>query len=249
MNIITQNDRELLEYDINYNRNESRESMLKADQMLRLRHYVMGHVHALAEIVAWTRPTVLPMNWTSIGHKERLLWVPAPLGRALPTVTLPLTSVVWGYSQIMRSRDNVPQEITRSYVSIGFISEPSWQTFKRWSSVIIDDFYRAMRAVRESCNVEWKDESKTKTEYSWDNVKMRYCSRKPLWKIKLPINETPDIYDSSVIHTHCEVDVRVTFTLEIPTPPEQERDGNGCHIVEEVVTETTTKKIRMLKCV
>lgn len=246
--IITQDLKAPFQYEIDYNRNESRESQIKADHMKRLGPIVMGHVNELAELVAWSRPTVLPMTWTTLARKELLMWMPAPLGQAMPTITLPLNQITWGYSQMVRNRDNVPLEISSAYVVIPLVSSPSWPTYKRWSSVIIEDFYAAMRAVRDRHDVKWSDDSKIKTEYSWENIKMRYTSKMPLWKIKLPINEVHDTYDSEKIYTHCDVRVKVSFTLEIPTPPENERNGSNCHIVEEVVTETTTKKVKTMKC-
>jgi hypothetical protein len=245
--IITNDMARVFDYEIRRDRIQAREDNLRADHMADLGPMLANVIDELARVVERTRPTVLPMTWTSYSNKLPLLWVPEPLGMARPTVTLPLNRISWSASGIYRNADSVPVEITGSSVTLCVISEPCWSTYKRWSSVIIDDFYRAMLAVRRHWGVEWRDISKVKTEYSWDSISMRYQTRKPVHAINVPVSEHVDRY-SGEVRTFARAEVFVYFALDIPTPPEAEKNAANCHVVEETVTVTTTKKVKTLKC-
>lgn len=245
--IITQDLRPTLEYEIHNARNEAREESVKHDHLLQLAPRITIIVGELARIIEASRPCRLPMIGTSMASKEHLLWAPAPLGRCLPTVTVPVSNIYWGASSIGRDDNDIPQCVTSASVTMPVVCEPSWYTFKRWSSVIIDDFYAAMRAAKQTYGLKWKDVSRVQTEYSWDNLDFKYLSKDPVWKIEIPTPPVKSRYGDTILR-HCDVRVNLQFRLQIPNPPENERNAPGCHVIEEAVTETKTRKVRRMKC-
>jgi hypothetical protein len=245
--IITQDNLPILNYDTTHTRNEAREQSLKHDHLLQLAPRLSIIVGDLARVIASASPCKLPMSGTSYTHKEHLLWEPYPLGRCMPVVTIPMANIYWSPSSIGRDDNDIPVCVTGATVTMPVVCEPSWYTFKRWSTVLIDDFYAAMRAIRRAYDVKWRDVSKVETEYSWDNLEFRYNSKAPVWTLEMPIPPVKSRYGDEITR-HCSVRVNIQCRLQIPTPPEEERNAPGCHVVEEQITETKTKKIRRMKC-
>ena len=241
---------ELFKYEAENLRIEQAEAEVKGWAIARCRGYATALVDEISGVIARTQPTVLPMTWTNVESRAWRLWnTSQELGLARPTVTLNRKMVSWWATDICRIQDSrFPRDVTRATSTIFVTSEPSWQTWRRWSTVIIDDFFKAMREVRNEYGIEWNDRSKVESQYSWDTLSLKYASKAPFktFMIPLPFPVREPYADEDT--THSKYEMRLEFCLTIPNPPEGEKDNNACHTVEEEVTETRTRKVRRMKC-
>lgn len=237
--------------DIKYAETVISDASLKIATMKRLAPYADEVFVDIAALVADTRPTVLPMTWTSSVAAERLLWLTGDQGRAHSTVTLRRTDISFSESGWVRDSSGNTLAISEVNSTILVRCEPGWETWRRWSTVILEDFYRAMRAVRSFYHIDWLDQSKAESRYDWDNLGLRYSSREPLLDIKTPLpHPVVQWYDKSIVVDTCQFKVNVTFMLEFPNPPAgaDTKQIGACHSVEEEVVTTTTKKVRRMSC-
>lgn len=244
--IISQNTNPVFDYEIRYNRGEAREKAIMADSLERVAPLIRAYAKDLAGLLRSMNMLHLPMNWTEHKHRLKDLWRPVPNGYCAPIVRLPINMISWSSVRIARNSDQLALEVTAATVTIMLVCQPSWQTYKRWGMTLLEEFYRVMRGVREHYSLDWRDESHTQTEYSWDTLKMQYVSKQPAYILDVPIPEVQDRYDDKPT-TRCTIKVNLMFVFELPTPPENEK-WSGCEMVEETVTKTTTRKVRKMKC-
>lgn len=240
-NIIQPMSNRLFDYELLGLKNSNRLSTLWMERLESIRQFVMERAIILSDIIEGTHPTRLPMVWSI--YPERL-WDTDHC--CLPTVTVPISGINSNYFSVVYGESDYPLMIETSRTTIYVECCPSWETYRRWSSVIIDDFYCAMRAVREAFNVKWDDRSKTRVTRSWEQVTLRYFSEEPLWTMRKSLPKPiVDRYGSQYKET---IDnVSVVFSLEIPDAPDGATTP-GCHIVEEVETRVVTEKVRKMKC-
>ena len=225
-------------YDINYRRNHAIDCTKRADAMVETAGRVVDAMHLLGSVVASTRPVELPMTWSI--YPERI-WSQ----NAKPVVTITPNRVNWDDIEYVYSEGSSHiEQIIKAAVVIYVTCEPSWEAYRRWSSVIIDDFYKSMQAVRKYFNINWEDISKTQ-DVTWGEVEFRYLSKEPITIIRQDIprcNYYGDIINERV------TEVRVHFALTIPNFPDDKKSAANCHVIEEEVTVTSTKKVKRLRC-
>ena len=227
-------------YDINYRRNHAIDCTKRADAMVETAGRVVDIMHLLGSVIARTRPTELPMTWSM--YPERI-WSQ----NTRPVVTIMPGRVNWDdieYVYAPGSGNRPIDQIIKAAVVIYVTCEPCWETYRRWSSVIIDDFYRSMKAVRDYFGVNWEDISKTR-DVTWGEIEFRYLSKEPISVIRQDIPMC-DWYGEPVNERVTEV--RVHFALTVPSFPEDQRTAANCHVVEEEVTTTSTRKVKRLRC-
>jgi len=225
-------------YDINYRRNHAIDCTKRADAMVETAGRVVDVMHLLGSVIARTRPTELPMTWSI--YPERI-WSQ----NAKPVVTINPNRVNWDDIEYAYNdgRSHIEQ-ITKAAVVIYVTCEPCWEAYRRWSSIIIDDFYKSMQAVRSYFGIKWEDISKTQ-DVTWGEVEFRYISKAPITVIKQDIPQCN--YYGDIINER-ETDVRVHFSLTIPNFPDDQKNAANCHVIEEEVTTTSTRKVKRLRC-
>ena len=237
--------------DIKSSESTISDAYMKITTMKRLAPYVDGVFMDVAALVAGTRPTVLPMTWSTAPSGEKVLWLTGDQGRANSTVTLRRSDITFSECGWVRGSGGDTVAISEVASTILVRCEQGWETWRRWSTVILEDFYRAMRAVRNFYHIDWIDQSKAESRYDWDNLGLRYRSKMPVLSINSPLpHPVAQWYDASIIVDTCKFDVNVMFMLDFPNPPAgaDTRQIGACHSVEEEVTTTTTKKVRRMSC-
>ena len=223
-------------YDINYNRNHAVDCTKRADAMVETAGSVVDAMHLLGSIIARTRPAELPMTWSM--YPERI-WSQ----NTMPVVTINPNRVSWVDIERANNVGHIEQ-ITKAAVTICVSCEPCWETYRRWSSVIIDDFYKSMRAVRDYFGINWEDVSRTQ-DVSWGEVEFRYISKEPISVIRQDIPQCN--YYGDIINKRV-TEVRAHFALAIPNFPDDQKNAANCHVIEEEVIVTSKKKIKRLRC-
>ena len=225
-------------YDINYRRNHAIDCTKRADAMVETAGRVVDVMHLLGSIIARTRPTELPMTWSI--YPERI-WSQ----NAKPVVTINPSRVNWDDIEYAYNDGSTHiEQITKAAVVIYVTCEPCWEAYRRWSSVIIDDFYKSMQAVRSYFGIKWEDISKTQ-DVTWGEVEFRYISKAPISVIRQDIPHC-DYYGDTV--NERVTDVRVHFSLTVPNFPDDQKNAANCHVIEEEVTTTSTRKVKRLRC-
>ncbi len=227
-------------YEVNSNRSYAASQVVKADVMVNTAGCVMDVMHLVASVIRKTNPTQLPMVWSKYHEK---VW---RVENVEPVVTIHPNRVVWNDVNCSYNRGSFTsiQEVLKAGVVIYVTCEPCWETYRRWSSVIIDDFYKAARAVRDYFGINWEDVSKTQ-DVSWGEVEFRYVSKEPITVIRQEI-PSQEYYGEIVDQRVTEV--RVHFALTIPNFPDSQKDAANCHVIEEEVTVTSKKKVKRLRC-
>lgn len=227
-------------YEVNNSRSYAASHTVKADVMVETAGQVMDVMHLVADIIQRAKPTQLPMVWSK--YRENI-WKSENVE---PVVTIHPNRVVWNDATCVYSRGNFPsiQEVIKAGVVIYVTCEPCWETYRRWSSVIIDQFYKAARAVRDYFGINWEDVSKTQ-DVTWGEVEFGYLSKEPIHIIRQEI-PTCNYYGETVDQRVTEV--RVHFALTIPNFPDDQKDAANCHVIEEEVTTTSTRKVKRLRC-
>ena len=227
-------------YEVNSNRSYAASQVVKADVMVETAGCVMDVMHLVGDIIRKTNPTQLPMVWSRY-HEN--IWESKNVE---PVVTIHPNRVVWNDTTCVYSRGTFSsiQEVIKAGVVIYVTCEPCWETYRRWSSVIIDNFYKAARAVRDYFGINWEDVSKTQ-DVTWGEVEFRYLSKEPIHIIRQEI-PTCNYYGETVDHRVTEV--RVHFALTIPNFPDDQKNAANCHVIEEEVTTTSTRKVKRLRC-
>ena len=239
MNII-QFGNPVFSYDINYGRVHAIDCTKRADAMVETAGHVVDTMHLLGSVIARTRPVELPMTWSL--YTERI-WSQ----NTEPVVTIMPGRVSWDaieYAYVPGSGGRPIDQITKAAVVIYVTCEPCWETYRRWSSIIIDDFYRSMRAVRDYFEIKWEDISKTQ-DVTWGEVEFRYVSKEPITVIRQDI--PPCDWYGEIISVRT-TNVRVHFALTIPNFPDDQKNAANCHVIEEEVTVTSKRKVKRLRC-
>ena len=240
MEILTQRDRLPFDTEIKTKRTDARQNVLHAAVMEQLQPKVMGVAAQVADVVAHTKPVVLPMTWSK--YPERL-WDPE-YNLVAPCVVVPVTRMYWTYTNWVYGVDHEMAQIVADTVTIHAVSEPSWETFRRWGDTIVERFYTAMRAARMAWNIKWRDYSRTRSRYESENLNFSYVSKEPITTIVTPI--TP-IEEYGRIYELRETRVVLGFTLALPNTPEG-ASMPSCHVVEEIVEVTEKKKVKRISC-
>ena len=227
-------------YEVNSNRAYATSQIVKADVMVETAGCVMDVMHLVAGIIQRAKPTQLPMIWSK--YRENIWRVE----NVEPVVTIHPNRVVWNDTTCVYSPGSFSsiQEVIKAGVVIHVTCEPCWETYRRWSSVIIDDFYKAARAVRDYFDINWEDVSKTQ-DVTWGEVEFRYLSKEPIHIIRQEI-PSRNYYGETVDQRVTEV--RVHFALTIPNFPDDQKDAANCHVIEEEVTVVSKKKVKRLRC-
>lgn len=243
MNIIRRADNGLFDYQEKVERVSANNAMMRAAFLSKCRGDVSATVERLAPVIASTRPLVVPMEWSLYPKR---LWDESH-GRCKPAVTIQESGISWSVEDVY---DPGPYpshivEILKVETTIYCVCEPCWEAYKRWGTEIIDSFYRAMRAMREAYGLTWLDYSKVKTTYSFESVELRYLSNEPVATYEYPISE---IEKYGKTYTRQVNNIKVAFNMTIPNTPESERDNANCHVVEEVIEVTETRRVKHLKC-
>lgn len=236
--------RGVLEYAIHeadvYGHNYQKRAMM----MVTARQDIGRFVRQVAGEIARTRPVVLPMTWSL--YPERL-WDESH-SYVKPCLTIRPDLVDFSIDKTADATGRYPTrylEIINAKATVNVTCEPCWEAWKRWSSVIIDDFHKGMDAVRDRWGLKWRDWSKTTSELKWENLEYRYKSQTPATVFSYPIAE---VEEWGAKYNAQTVEVYVNFTLGVPRTPEEERLSGGCTTVEEEVTTTTTKTVVRVKC-
>lgn len=227
--------------DIQSNRVYAISQQVRSDAMVQTAGPVTEIINLVAGIIDLTRPVQLPMTWSI--YPERI-WQPYNVESV---ITLNPSRTSWteiNCVYVPGAGHRPIQEVTKAAVVIFVSCEPSWQTYRRWSSVIIDDFYKSARAVRDYFDIRWEDISKTQ-QVSWGEIEFRYVSIDPIRVIK---TEIPECDRYGEIITERETEVRVQFSLTIPNFPDDQKNAANCHVIEEEVTTTSTRKVKRLRC-
>jgi hypothetical protein len=242
MEIVRKRETRPFAYEVREQHSLSRSAAERAMIMSSLSEKVMPTVERLADVIAATRPMALPMTWSMYPNK---LWEPEVAGgRCVRTVTIPLNLIYWTPEGYTTGDMGHLKDVYEDKVVIMVRSEPCWEAYHRWSSCIIENFYDAMRAVREEFELDWTDLTKAEAEYSWDNLVFKYLSKTPVFEMSVPIEEVTRYGES---YFSRKTRVFVMFELQVPNTPEG-YVGPGCHVVEEKVEKTVVKTIRRIRC-
>lgn len=239
--IVTNDTLPALSADIRMHHGWAMDYLAEAAAMTAIQNKIMPVVHEVGQIIAGTRPLVVPMIWST--YPERL-WDPK-FGCIKPCVTVPVTHVSWNKTDWKSNRSG-GFEILKDAVTIHVVCEPCWEAYKRWGWEMIDSFYSALRALRYAYDIKWEDISEVKSAHFWQQLKYHYISKSPIEEIITPIEEVEQ-YGETINQRITKIRVAAVFTL--PNTPENERNAANCHVVEEEVEETVKKKIRRIKCV
>jgi len=244
MNSVLNNEQPMT-YSISYERTAAADRMKKADFMSLVRPSVHRFCIDLARIIDATNPIQVPMVWSM--YPERV-W--NPIGcPAVPCMKInPKYTDVTMLATLYGSGMHSPIEaILRARTTITIVCEPCWESYKRWGSAMIEDFYKAMRAVRAEYKIDkWDDNSETLVK--WGEPKYIYSS--PLNK---PMRVETFLLDVPVVkhgeeYKEQQIEMGVSFYFQMPATPEKDKDSANCHVVEEEVTETVTKIVKKMKC-
>ena len=228
--------------DINNYQDWSMDYAIEAATMMGLQTRIEPILHEVAGVVAKTRPTVLPMLWSM--YEERL-WNPM-YSCVLPSVSISQAAVTYSRTDWISSGSNRRGQIFEDTVTIPVNCHPCWETYKRWGWVMIEDFYRALRALREAYDIEWKDISEVEVDGNWRMPKYRYISKGPIAELITHIEPT-DRYGEEITTRTTNMVILAEFAL--PNTPEAERNSANCHVIEEEVEQTVIKKVRRISCV
>jgi hypothetical protein len=238
-------DSQPMAYTIGCERAAAMDKLKKADFMSAFAPSVMGFLKELGSVINGTRPLQVPMSWSF--YYERV-WDPRyvstkPCMEINPRYLDPYYTDVKYIGDIHSSIE----EILNGRLIITVNCEPCWETYKRWGSAILDDFYKAMRAVRAHYGFDkWDDNSEPTVK--WGNPKYIYSSprRQPLVTLTQDLQRVIEMYGER--YTQQTLEICVTFHFEMPATPESELNSANCHVVEEEVQETVTRKVKTLKC-
>ncbi len=228
-------------YEIQSARVYAATQVVKADIMVGTAPAVLDIMHLVADVIGRTKPVQLPMTWSM--YNERI-WREESVE---PVISIHPGRVAWNDIDCVYAGNaghRPMQEVTKAAVTIHVSCEPSWETYRRWSSVIIDDFYKAVRAARDYFGINWEDISKTQN-VSWGEVEFRYISKEPVSVIRQGIEE---IERYGELIRERVTDVYLHFALTIPNFPDDKKSAANCHVIEEEVTVTSTKKVKRLRC-
>lgn len=240
--IIKTQNKPLFDYEITGLKNSNRLQVLWMERMGAIKPFVLEQVIFISEVIENTRPTRLPMVWSM--YPERL-WDPKYCCE--PTVTISMAKVSSTYYEVIYGDNDLPLGIDSTRTTIYVTCEPTIEAYRRWSSVIIDDFYRAMRAVRNAFSVgAWYDRSKTRVTHSWERVTLRYISRSDLIVMKKS-RPTPIVDAWGGTYSETEDHVQIVFELQIPDD-RGEKQASGCRVVEVVETRMVTERVRKIAC-
>ena len=233
---------------LNYEMRTARESIEQARMKLAFYEEYMGIVDHLcrraAEAMEPSRMVRLPRMWYCTEYAQRArMWTK---DNVRPTIWVNGQNAVLNIQREAQDENDRPQVLTGEgliYVN----SDPSWEAWKRWSNIIVDQFFQGMRLVREHFgSPAMKDVSVVKTEYSWQSLSMMYETTVPVHtstrQFPMPIRYAGETY------THQTVGFRLVFKLELPNPPEGVTTMNGCRVEEEEVVETTRRKKKRIIC-
>lgn len=242
MKIVKGNTFPALYSSIRSRRRNAADNTVMADVMSQLQPKLEPIIHDVSTIIAATRPLVVPMTWSL--YPERL-WDPN-YNCVEPCITINQSHVGWSYTDSMWHSDDSMSEILKDSATIYAQCSPCWNTYKRWRWELIESFYTAMRVVKYAYDIDWRDDSTTQTRYEWEPLKYLYGSKKPIETIETRINDVKR-YDEWL--THRETKVFLYFEFTLPNTPEKENSASNCHVVEEEITETITRKVKRMKCV
>ena len=238
-------DSQAMEYYIGYYRNRAMDELKRADFMFLFSRDVSEYCREMASVVDATRPLQVPMTWSM--YPERI-WHPnhcpaVPCLRIEPRYLEANLDRV-SYATGTHSPIN---EILECKLTVIAHCEPCWNAYKRWGTALLDSFYAAMRGVRAHLGFErWIDLSEPTSRYG--NVKYLYETPKSARHIiTKPLPQPVRAYGEEEYDRRLAITFGFCFT--VPTAPEDEQNSANCHVVEEEVTETVTRRIKRMKCV
>jgi hypothetical protein len=230
-----------MQYHIGYERSAAMDKLKRADFMSIFSPKVKSVIEELAAIINATHPLQVPMVWSI--YPERIWESAVPCLEINPRYIDPYVNEV-KYCQDHHSSIDT---ILGANVTLTINCAPCWETYKRWGTVILGDFYKAMRAVRAHYGFNlWDDNSEPSVK--WGNPRYIYTSpaKRPLVTLAVPLPDTVERY--GIKYNQQLLNVKVSFHFEMPATPESELNSANCHVVEEEVQVTVTRKVKTLKC-
>ena len=228
-----------MRYEIEYLKSTLNETESKVNALAAISPYVDSEIEIINNILLRTRPVVLQMNLSAYNNGTKRPW--EPIIQAKETSASPSS---YGFISVKDNKEFLESLRIDIYVR----SDPSWECWRRWSSVIIDDFYTGMRALTKYYKLPIKDQSVSQTEYKFETLSMRYQYKEPVRRINLPAIKPAISRYSDMVYDVTRVDFYVNISLEFPNPPNDSVQQDGCHMTTETITETKTKTIRRMKC-
>lgn len=234
-----------MNYYIGYERVAAMDRMKKADFMVAFAPSIKEFCKEVASIIDALNLVQIPMTWSM--YPDRV-W--NPMGcPAVPCVKIdPTYSDILILSQAYEEAPHSPiKAFFRGRYTLTVMCEPCWESYKRWGDIIVEDFFKAMLAVKQHYGFsKWNDGSEPSVRYG--DPKYIYSSPidRPLKVARIPfiepVNKYGELIDEQV------VEMGVSFYLQLPATPEKDKNSANCHVVEETVTETVTKTVKRIKC-
>lgn len=186
-----------------------------------------------AAVVRSTRPTMLPMRTYGNFYKVSAWSTP------VHSVSFAADHSALNFGRSVTTPDG-KFVVTGGTFRITFVSMPDEESFKRWESVILSDFFSTRKALHEAFGIKWDDVSKTETDYVWDELTLSYQSAVPL-VFKFPCRHVYDV-DYSEWVTEQELSIYTVLRLFIP----RGSLPSSCRVSRETVTKTAERLV--LRC-
>ena len=209
---------------------EARRATAKAE-FINLCHDDCSRVfYQHASTVRGTFPTVLPMR--SYNH----YYAPGAWETPQPTISWNPEHSSLSFCRLVPSG---PESflVTSAEFYIQFISMPDADAFRRWEGVILDDFFRARKALHDLLGASWTDTSKTSTQYGWDELTLEYTTTEPI-VFEYPCAPVFD-YDAGQHLSAQQLRVYTSLRLYIP----RDVTPQSCRVSRESTTETVERLV------
>jgi len=233
-----------LSYEIKTQKEEIAQSQMKLDFFRTYVGTLDMLCHQVQDALRWKNMVQLPRMWygTDWGKKTKN-WA---RDNAMPTLLVNGTRCLLRAQRDAEDPSGIPQVLIGKGI-IYVTSEPSWEVWYRWSSIVVEQFFEGMLRVRNAFEAPaMKDISVVETEYDWQTLAMHYETATPVHRVTRrfpePIRYCGELYPDQT------VEFFLSFKLELPNPPSGVTTMNGCRVTEEQVTQTTTRKKKRIIC-
>lgn len=185
----------------------------------------------------------LPRTWSK--YYPENVWKP---DNVMPTVLVNGSMCSLHDNERVYDREDRIVAIKNGTGTIFIDACPTWEVWRRWPTLIIEQFYTTMRAIREEFgSPAMHDYSKTTVEYSYEQLAFLYETKTPVYTATESVNMKNMRYGEDV--TELTTKFLLYFRLEIPNAPSGFKGKLfGCQVEEEEVTETRVRTKKRMVC-
>lgn len=182
----------------------------------------------------------LPVTWSS--YYPRNTW-----SEVRPTIIVNGSLCSLHEQETVNDKSGLMVAIRTGRGVIHVDAAPCWDVWRRWPTIVIEQFYDAMREIRkEFGSPAMEDLSKTEAEYDWEQLAFMY-------ETKTPVHTSVEHVD--LVDRHGDpvrelvTEFYLFFRLEIPNPPSDFKGKLfGCQVEKTEVLETRVHTKKRMVC-